>query len=169
MACEQFDLNDPNLFNSVALVILEGMEAQIQASGLKMIKRSYHGFGPIPSEDCCPDLVVWISNIRLWDSDAPDTLQENRILKHFGIAFDVNVRIGECFFEVDSKGELIHTADVMKMSGAINKYAHAAYLGSVNSLLNLLQCGVNVTPGSAFPFQEGGCAGFTWAITVSVI
>src|SRR5688572_24547242 len=100
MTCENFNPFDPTLPNQLAHLALEGIVGAIAEAGLPAIKRAYVGIGPIPAEDCCPDIVVWITNIRLWDGSAPDTLVENRVLAHWGIAFDINARVGDCFWEL---------------------------------------------------------------------
>lgn len=170
MACEDYDILDPKLPDQLAHVMLDGIVGAIAKGGLTKIDRAYVGVGPVPAEDCCPDIVVWVSNIRLWDGSAPDTLTEGRILEHFGIAFDLNARIGDCFWELDPKtNQPFPKAKINKLSAPINSYGSAAFLGAVQALGELPACNVDVHPGSANPYQEGGCAGFTFTIGVSVI
>lgn len=169
MACEDFQIGDPTLPDQIAKMVLDGVESAIAAAGLKKMPRAYVGVGPVPAQDCCPDLVVWVSNIRLWDSNSPDTLQENRVLAHFGVAFDINVRIGDCFFEVDDKGKPFPPAQISKMSSKVNQYGYAMFLGVVATIQDLANCGLNISPRNADPYNDGACAGFQSAFSVSVI
>lgn len=174
MTCENLNPSDPNLSNLLAQTALDGIVGAIAKAGLTPIKRAYVGVGPVPAEDCCPDIVVWVSNIRLWDGNAPDTLTEGRILEHFGIAFDINARIGDCFWELTggtaTKKPVPETPKrISAMSNPIHQYGTAAYLGAVNALGNLPACNVSVHPQPANPYQDGGCAGFIFTIGVSVV
>jgi hypothetical protein len=169
MACEDFQIGDPELPDRIAHEVLESVKIAVTAAGLKAVPRAYVSVGPVPAEDCCPDLVVWVSNIRLWDSNSPDTLQESRVLAHFGVAFDINVRIGDCFFEVNDKGVPFPPAQIGKMSTKINQYGYAMFLGVVNAITALSQCGLNVSPRNADPYNDGACAGFQASFSVSVI
>jgi hypothetical protein len=170
MACEPLDANDPKVLNLLANTALDGITAAIAENNLPKIKRSYVGVGPIPAEDCCPDLVAWITNIRLWDQASPDTLIENRVLVHFGLAFNINIRIGDCFWELDPKTMNPYPPDeITKMSDRINQYGVTAYLAAITALHDLGACNLGVHPLSADPYQDGGCGGFTFAIGVSLI
>ena len=163
---------DPDLINDAANITLDAIEAGIADAGLAPITRTYQGMGPVPAEDCCPDLVVWGSNIALYDFAVPNTLQENRILSHVGISFDLNVRIGLCFWETDQEGNLNSPAQIDVDSKAIHRYVTIAYTHSITALLTneVMQARADsITPGTAIPFQSGGCAGFEWAHTISVV
>lgn len=161
---------NPDVGNQVANKIIEAIEAGWGLDGLQKINRSYVGMGPVPSEDCCPDLVVWLSNVRMFDADQ-DTLREGRILKHYGIAFDINVRIGLCFFEMDNGGELVELSQVQGWAEEINRYGMSAYQRAVSGLMDdpQLQCSFSITPQPMYPFQDGGCAGYTFAIGIGVV
>lgn len=172
MACDTYNINNPNVTNEIAALVLQGVKDAIAAAGLKAFPRAYIGIGPIPSQDCCPDLVVWISNIRLNDSNVPDTLRENRLLGLFGVAFNVNVRVGECFFEItgtESKPELVASNKITKMASLINQYGYAAFMGAIRTLLDLDECGLSVTPYNSDPYQMGLCAGFQFSFAVSLV
>lgn len=170
MTCENLSPTDPTVPQYVAEIALEGIKAALAANGLTAIKRAYVGVGPVPAEDCCPDIVVWITNIRLWDGNAPDTLTENRVLDHFGLAFNVNARIGDCFWELDpaTNKPFPHT-EISKMSKKINDYGTAAYLGTIQALGEMDHCNVSVHPVTADPYQDGGCGGFIFTVGVSVV
>lgn len=170
MTCENLNPFDPNLSNVLAQVALDGITGAIAGASLPAIKRAYVGVGPVPAEDCCPDIVVWVSNIRLWDSNAPDTLGENRVMIHWGIAFDINARVGDCFWELDpTTNKPFPAEEISKLSGPINKYGTAAYLGAISALGQLDACNVDVHPQPANPYQDGGCGGFIFTIGVSVV
>jgi hypothetical protein len=162
---------EDDVFNAVADKLLTSIQVGIAEAGLPAIKRQYVGMGPVPSEDCCPDVVVWVSNVRFYDSAAPDTLRENRLLEHFGMAFDVNVRIGVCFFEMDGEGKLIDLETVDGWAKLANRYGHTAYLRGIQGLLNDsdLTCLASITPQPMYPFQDGGCAGYTYSVSVGVL
>lgn len=173
MACEDITPENPHLFGLVAGKLLDGIEKGLSRNGLKPIKRTYVGMGPVPSEDCCPDLVAWITNVRIFDQQAPDTLAENRVLIHFGMAFDINIRIGECFFEVDPENPkaLVAPKQIEQWANVINDYGQVAYWEGLKAMLHDpdLQCGTSITPGYMNPYQGGGCGGFQFAITVGVL
>lgn len=173
MACNDFNPFDPDTPNQVAETVLRGIEAAIGEAGLAKINRAYIGLGPTPVEDCCPDLVVWVSNIRLWDSNPPDTLIENEILTHFGVAFNINVRVGECFWELVQKGDKEFVPappqEITNMSKIINRYGMASFLGAIKVLMDLEQCGLSVTPYSSDPFQDGGCGGYNFVFAVGLV
>jgi hypothetical protein len=171
MTCENLNPFDPTLSTLLAQTALDGIVGAIAGQPrLKKIDRAYVGIGPVPAEDCCPDIVVWVSNIRLWDGAAPDTLIEGRVLTHWGIAFDINARVGDCFWELDPKTNVPYPANkITEMAGPINAYGTAAYLGAITALGQYDACNVDVHPQPANPYQDGGCAGFLFTIGVSVI
>lgn len=170
MTCENYSPSDPRLPDQIAHVALDGIVGAIAEAGLAKIKRAYVGVGPIPAEDCCPDIVVWVSNLRLWDGNAPDTLTENRVLQHWGIAFNINVRIGDCFWELaPGTDKPLPPNEISAMSNKINDYGAAAFLGAIKAIGELPACNVDVHPQNADPYQDGGCAGFLFTIGVSVI
>lgn len=163
-----------NVVNQVAQKTLDAIAENWGRDGLSSIQRRYIGMGPVPAEDCCPDLVVWASNIRIFDSDN-DTLREGRVLKHFGLAFDINVRVGLCFFEMTDNGkggvDLVETSQIQKWAEEINRYGVSSYLGATLGLVNdpQLACSFTVSPQPMYPFQEGGCAGYNFAIGIGVV
>lgn len=162
---------DINVFNDVAQILLEGIETGITEAGLPQISRAYIATGPIPAEDCCPDLVVWVSNIRFYDVASPDSLQENRLLEHFGMAFDLNVRLGLCYIESDESGQP-SSADVLhNWSQEINRYSHTAYLRGVQALHTNteLDCIASISPRAAEPYNLGGCAGISYSVSVGIL
>lgn len=173
MACRDITPNNPHVFSLIANKLLDGIQKALSEAGIPPIPRRYVGMGPTPSQDCCPDLVGWISNVRLYDQQAPDTLGEGRILNHFGMAFDVNIRIGECFFEVnpDDPKQIVAPKQLDAWTDKINALGSVAYWGGINALANDtdLQCGTSITPGYMNPYQDGGCGGFQFAITVGLL
>lgn len=163
----------PDIVNTIADAVLQGMVNAISSCGLEPITRAYVGFGPTPSEDCCPDLVVWATNYRLYDQSAPDTLIEAGILQHFGLAFDLSIRLGLPFFEMDGD-KLTSTENIRVMSGRLNEYGRVAYLSSAltanqHSDIQPIENITFVAPTPASEFQSGGCAGFQWSITFGLL
>lgn len=173
MACEELSKNNPELFDLVANIALDGIAQGMARKGIAPITRSYVGLGPIPVQDCCPDIVAWISNVRPYDATPPDGLVESRILKHWGLAFELNIRVSDCFFEVDpNKPSAIMDADsISKMSSRINGVGLVAYVSTIDALTNSDQmaCGTSVTPTAMFPYQEGSCGGFQFSVSIGVL
>lgn len=165
---------DPDLFNSVSKTLIEGISVGYKSANLKIPTIRYLGMGPVPAEYCCPDLVVWVTNVRPWDSASPDTLVENRILIHWGLAFDLNVRIGECYLEMTDKGGTKESADITEQTKVLNKYGIVTYESAINSLMATGACGasdcnMSVTPLPMSPYNEGGCAGWNMVFTVAIL
>ena len=161
----------PDLTNVFADKVVAAITNGLENASLAPISRTYVGRGPTPSEDCCPDIVVWVSNLRIYDQASPDTLQENRVLAHVGLAFDVNVRLGLCFFEVGSDMKVIDSTEITELSKEINSYAHIVYTSAITGLMadeDVRRNADSITPTTAFDYQEGGCAGIQFAITVGV-
>lgn len=163
-------LCDPDIFNTLGNQLLTGITQAFATRGLDAVN-AHLAMGPIPAEDCCPDLVVWVSNIRIWDASSPDNLQENRLLMHFGLAFDLNVRIGLCYIESDDDGGPVDPVQLQAWTETINRYGHAAYVGGLQALLSHEDngCDVDLRPNPMDPYNSGGCAGYTYTVSVSVI
>ena len=170
-----FDRFDPDIGNQLLDVVLGNIQMQLVQQGLKKFERNFIGMGPVPAEDCCPDLVGWISNLRLWDAASPDQLRENRVLQNtFGIAFDLNIRIGLCYLEGDIKA--YDSKFITTESKELNRYGFVAYLAAVHALTeftyncgNSGECEIDVLPQSMFPYNTGGCAGWNFVATVAVL
>ena len=170
MDCQGTSKTHVNLFNLVGEAVVDSIGARYLSDGLVAISRAYIGMGPVPSEDCCPDLVVWISNVTVFDATPPSGLREGELGTHWGLAFDVNVRVGLCFFEwVD--GNPAPPEDITAMAEELNRYGHSTYIGAllVKSQSGMGDCAISLTPQPMFPFQSGGCAGWQFAITVGTL
>lgn len=171
MDCEGTSKSYVNLFNIVGEAVVDSIGARYLSDGLEAIPRAFLGMGPVPSEDCCPDLVVWISNVRVFDATPPDGLREGELGAHWGLAFDVNVRVGQCYLEVDEKGHPFPPEDITDMTEILNRYGHSTYIGAllVKGQAGMGDCAISLTPQPMFPFQSGGCAGWQFAITVGTL
>jgi hypothetical protein len=169
VACElSISAADPDVYNNVIDVFSASIANRYAEDGLDAIGRTFIGMGPIPAEDCCPDLVYWVSNVRPYDATPPDGLRENALGVHWGIAFDVNVRVGQCYLEGDDKGAF-PAATITGYSEILNRYGHSTYMGALTAMDDFGTCDVLLTPQAMYPFQSGGCAGWQFAITVAVL
>src|SRR5688572_9844132 len=93
--------SDRNVFNKVGHVVLESLADVIASYGMDVPPRTFLGFEN-PPEDCCPDLVAWITNVRLWDGEFPDGRNTTNLTTcAIGWAVDVNVRLGRCYIDFD--------------------------------------------------------------------
>lgn len=171
-----FDRFDPSLPNQIADIVISNIQTELVAHGLKKIARNYIGMGPVPAEDCCPDLVGWVSNVRLWDANSPDGLRENRVLANmFGIAWDFNIRLGLCFLEGDADGAF-DSKKISDQGREINKYGMTAYIAAVHSLSEFTYncgngggCEIDLLPQPMSPYNTGGCAGWNMIFTIGVL
>ena len=158
-------------FFNVGKSILDSAVDALECHSLDVPSRLFVGFDR-PPQDCCPELVAWISNIRPWDGDFPDTRSNGRLLCSNAWSFDVTIRIGRCYVDVDDNGPL-DTDTLEDWSGALYADATALYMGWVNQWragnvieLNSYEA---VSVGPAVPYNQGGCAGWEFTITVGTI
>lgn len=171
-----FDRFDPNIGNEIGELVLSRIQAALQHRELPTITRNYIGMGPVPAEDCCPDLVGWVTNLRLWDGISPDSLRENRVVHGlFGISFDFNVRLGLCYLEGDGEGAF-DSATIDAQSQNLNKYGFVAYLAAVDAFTDFTYncggdrpCEIDVLPQPMFPYNQGACAGWNMVFSISIL
>ncbi len=157
-------------FINVGTSILESAADALQCYGLDIPDRLFVGFDR-PPQDCCPELVAWIDNIRLWDGEFPDTSRGGGLLQVFGYAFDVTIRIGRCYVDYDDDGPL-DTGTLTDFSGHLYADATALYMGWLHqwragNVTELTKCDLGEI-GPMTSYHEGGCAGWEFRITVGV-
>lgn len=166
------DLSDPTYFTTVATSILDGMKAALRCNNVEVPDRSFVGFSS-PPQDCCPELVAWVTNIRTWDGNFPEGMREGRLLCFNSYAFDVSVRIGRCYVDSASDGSAIDHRDLQDWSAILYKDASALYIGFIQQwrsgqVTELSTC-EPLTVGNMTSYNEGGCAGWEFTITVGVL
>lgn len=160
-----------DVFNDVGEQVRSAIVDALAEQSLP-VDRSFLAMGPIPAEESCKEVLVWISNTRLYDAASPDTLQENRVLVHYGMAFDVNVRIGLCYVESDNDGDAMPAATLNAWTRQINQYGVVSYLAATNELTGdrLGPASMySVTPSPMEPYNLGDHAGWTFTITVAIV
>lgn len=154
---------------NVGQSVLEGLKDALNCLGIEVPSRCYVGFDR-PPQDCCPELVVWVGNIRTYTADFP----EERSLKYgWGYAFDVNVRIGRCYVDMDDDGPL-EPEIIEDWTRALYQDAVAVYHGFLNqwsagNIEELADCTAVVGVDHMGQYREGGCAGHEFIIKVNVI
>lgn len=162
---------DIDVFNTVGEQVRSGIVNALAEAGLS-VERSHLAMGPIPAEESCREVVVWISNVRIYDAASPDTLQENRVLVHFGLAFDINVRVGLCYMESAGDGDPMPAATLDSWTREINRYGVISYLAATNELTGDRlgpASSLSVTPSSMEPYNLGDHAGWTFVISAALL
>lgn len=169
-------LADTNVFLNLGRSILDSVAAVLACNSINVPARKYVGFDR-PPQDCCPELVAWLSNIRTWDSTPMDGHQFNELTCVNGWAFDTTIRIGRCYIDIDIGAggafKPMAVADLELAAAPLYKDAAAMYFGWITSwragnVTELSHCdAVHVGPMSAY--HEGGCAGWEFTITVGVL
>lgn len=159
-----------NFFKNVGESILASVVDALECYELDVPPRTYVGFDE-PPQDCCPELVVWLGNVRTWDGNF-DQRREDNLNLHFGYAFDCTVRIGRCFVDVDDKGQPLDTDTLGDFSQALYADATAIYFGwlgqwQAGNVTELSACEL-VSVGTLTQYNEGGCAGHQFTISVGV-
>lgn len=166
-------VSDPDLFSTVARSILDGVAAALDACGLDIPPCDFVGFSR-PAETSCPDLVAWVTNIRAWDGNTMDSgLQEGRLLCFNAYAFDVTIRLGQCFVDFDDNGNNLPPEIQEDFSSTMYRYAQAMYIGFVaqwraGNISSLGNCDP-ITVSSLIDYKEGGCGGWEYTVTVGVM
>lgn len=163
-------LTDPLIFHVVGQSILDSLAKFVSEEGIEPPARRWVGFSN-PPEDCCPDLVVWADNLRLWDGASFDSgLRENRLMCNNVWAVDYSIRFGLCYFDVDNDGQLIDSgtlsmwaADLYHISHAMLKWLQQIRAGVIPELPISRS---DVKPSPITSYNSGGCAG--WQITLTV-
>ena len=159
---------DSDFFLNVAKSILDSCADALVCYNLDVPGRRYVGFDR-PPQDCCPELVAWVGNLRTWDGDFPDTRSTGDLKCVWGYAFDVTIRIGRCYADYSDDGPLdLETLE--DFTAPLYSDGTALYMGwlhqwKAGNVSELTACDlVNVGPMSQY--HEGGCAGHEFVITV---
>jgi len=164
-------VSNTGYFFNVGNSILDSLVNALNCNGLDVPDRRFVGFEE-PPQDCCPDLVLWISNIRPWDGDFPDTRNNGRLLCTNAYAFDVTVRIGRCYLDYLEDGAMPEQ-DIEDQSKIMYADATALYMGWVAQWRSGNVTELNnyeaVTVGTLTSYTEGACGGWQFTITVSTI
>lgn len=163
-------LRNPDFFLNIAKSILDSAADALRCNNLEVPDRRFVGFDR-PPQDCCPDLVAWLGNIRTWDGQFPDE-QRSELICVNAWAFDVTIRIGRCYVDFSDDGPL-DGGTIEDFSSWLYKDAAALYFGWIaqwraGQVTELTACDpVRVGPMSQY--RDGGCAGHEFTITVGVL
>lgn len=162
---------DLDFFLNVAKSVLTSAAAALECNNLDVPDRFFVGFDR-PPQDCCPELVAWLGNIRTWDGDFPDTRRQGNLLCGNGYSFDITIRIGRCFIDYTNQGPM-DAGDIEDLSSPLYRDAVALYFGWIaqwraGNVSELTQCDL-VNAGPMTQYHEGGCAGHEFTITVGVL
>lgn len=162
---------DVELFMNVGNSILEAAAAALECYDLEVPDRLFVGFEE-PPQDCCPELVAWLGNVRTWDGDFSDTRISTNLQHHWGYAFDCTIRIGRCYVDVDEKGQPVDADTLADWTQALYADATALYFGwlrqwSSGSVTELVKCDL-VNAGVLSQYKSGGCAGHQFTVTVGM-
>lgn len=125
-----------------------------------------------PPEDCCPDLAVWVDNMRPWDGTPFEGLTFGHLTACNNMwAADVNVRIGRCYIDVDPQtSQPLPPDQVKELSAQIYRDGNILYTGWVNKMRNNEVCNITRyslnTVSALLSYNDGGCAGWRFTVTV---
>jgi hypothetical protein len=160
-----------DFFINVATSILGSAVDSLECYGLTVPPRIYVGFDR-PPQDCCPELTAWVHNLRNWNGEFPETNQENSWLCVVGYAFDVTIRIGRCYWDLEESGASMPVEDLTQLNTEMYRDLTALYMGWIHqwragNVTELTKCDLGAV-GAAQPYREGGCAGWEFTITVGV-
>lgn len=163
---------DVEFFMNVGQSILDSLVAALECYELDVPNRAFVGFSE-PPQDCCPELVVWLGNLRVWDGDFPDTRQTTQLMHHWGYAFEATVRIGRCYIDINEDGTPIDADVLADWNQVLYADATALYMGWLGQWMSdnvseLSKCDL-VTVGPLSQYKDGGCAGHQFTITVGMI
>jgi hypothetical protein len=165
----QTPFSNTGYFLNLGKSILDSLADALECNGLDVPGRVFVGFER-PPQDLCPELVVWIGNIRTWDGDFPDTRSSGRLLCSNGYAFDVSVRIGRCYIDMDEDGQPLDGETLQDWAGELYRDVTALYMGWINQWRagNVTELSMYdlVTVGACTQYNSGGCAGHEFTITV---
>jgi hypothetical protein len=116
--------------------------------------------------------VLWIDNIRTWDGDFPDSRSNTRLLCTNAYAFDATIRIGRCYIDFLETGPMPQD-EIQDQAAELYKDATALYMGWVAQWragnVDELNDYEAVTVGSLTAYNQGGCAGWEFTVTVGTI
>lgn len=162
---------DLDFFKNIATSILESAAASLTCNDLEVPARMFVGFDR-PPQDCCPELVAWLGNIRTNDIDFPDARRAGNLQCFNGYAFDVTIRIGRCFIDFLNSGPM-DGGDIEDLASPLYQDASALYFGWIaqwraGNVTELTMCDL-VNVGNMTGYAEGGCAGWEFTITVGVV
>lgn len=159
---------DPLFFMNVGQSILDSAVDALECYELDVPDRLFVGFDE-PPQDCCPELICWLGDVRTWDGNLTGN---GNLQQHIGYQFDCTIRIGRCYVDVDEKGEPIDSAILADWNQLLYADMTALYIGWVGqwqagNVTELSNCDV-VSLGTMTQYNEGGCAGSQFTITVGV-
>lgn len=166
------ELGDTNYFIRIGTSILDSVAAALVCANIEVPERKFVGFDD-PPQDCCPELVAWIGNVRPWDGNFPDSMREGRFLCFNSWAFDVSIRIGRCYVDSDENGEGLAESVLQDWATILYNDMQAIYMGWVwqwknNAVSELSSCEPMIV-GPLTTYNEGGCAGSQFTITVGAL
>lgn len=158
-------------FLNIAKSVLASAAQALACNDLEVPDRLFVGFDR-PPQDCCPEMVAWLGNIRLWDTEFPDG-QNSELMCVNGWAFDITIRIGRCYIDFDEEGQPLDGGTIEDFAGHLYSDAAALYFGWVahwraGNVEELTQCDA-LRVGPMTQYHEGGCAGHEFTITVGVV
>jgi hypothetical protein len=168
---------DPEIFVNVSRAVLDTIGIALTNGNRDVPRRMFVGFNR-PAEDCCPDLVAWVGNIRAYDGNSPNSgLREDRLLIYNAWAFDITIRLGRCFIDFDADGGPLDGQTIEDFSNELYRDAQVVYIGWVNQwrsssgvcLTDELSSCTPLTVSSLIDYKDGGCAGWEFTITVGVM
>lgn len=164
-------ISDKDFFLNIATSVLESCAAALDCNGLEVPNRLYVGFDR-PPQDCCPELTAWVGNIRPYDAGFPDSRHAGNLLCLNSWAFDITIRIGRCYVDIDTDGEPLDVETLTDFTRVLYWDASALLFGWVGqwragNVSELTKCDL-VNVGAMTQYHEGGCAGQEFTITVGV-
>lgn len=119
-----------------------------------------------PPTDCCPEIAVWGGNLR---PDPAVMFDGMRAICTTAWLFDINIRVSECFIDVDENGKPLPAEHINAYSRALYALLHDAFFGFwcrwVNGQIDELEPCTPITILSTTEYAEGGCAGFQFTVT----
>lgn len=162
--------SDPLAIHNVGQSIIDSIAQHVSEHGIDPPDKRWVGFSN-PPEQCCPDLVVWADNLRLWDGTSFDSgLRDNRLMCTARMAVDYTIRFGLCYFDIDPEGQLVNTDQLSSWAADLNHigYALLSWVRAIRSgvIAELQPNDADVKPSPITSYNMGGCAG--WQVTLTV-
>lgn len=164
---------DADLFFNLLSSIEESVAAGLMQDGRPVNEpskwRRFVGWQEPPT-DCCPEIAVWGGNLR---TDPLSTMPGvGRNIKPVQWLYDVNIRVSECFVDVDENGEALPPAQLEDYSKALYRLQHHGFFGFMcrwfnNEIEELTACDA-IEIRETYEHGDGGCAGFTFVVTVRI-
>lgn len=164
-------ITDKDFFLNIATSILESCIDALECNGLEVPGRVYVGFDR-PPQDCCPELTAWVGNISVFDANFPYQRHAGQLFQVNSYAFDVTIRIGRCYVDVDENGHALDVETLTDMTRPLYQDITALYMGWINqwkagNVSELSKCDL-VSVETMTQYHEGGCAGHEFNIKVGV-